>query len=993
MKNYLIKRVMLFLLLLIGAGTIQAQIKNIPDALKRRLEGKTKLADIMIQVEDYYDHEGLADKRKYNEEESGYQHWKRWEWWMKSHLDGNGNFIRNINKANIDAILTTDARWSNSLQTARSANMQPATALSRELSASNLTGTNRPANIESAYGAWSFVGSTDDGSGTAEFKGLGRIDRIAFHPTNANVIYVGTPTGQLWKTTNGGSTWAVVTDAIGNPGVSGIAVSPTNGNVVYILTGDGDSHSAGNLVFDFGSSSECTGVFKTTDGGTTWTKTGDLYTGANDFAGRHLAISSSNGNLLLAATNQGIYRTDDGGITWDQVKTGGHWDVKFKPGNDSIVYASSGNQLFYSIHGGLAGTWVTATTDFSTSASTRINLAICETSSSYVYALCNNASTGSFVGIFRSSNSGVSYTRRCNTPNILGKLEDGSDGGDQSGYDLCIAVKPSNVSFVATGGLNVWTSNGSNGASSMIWSTKYKESYAGAANKYIHPDIHAVEYNPINDDLFAASDGGLYKSTDDGVSWTNITNGIATSQFYGMAMADTDGNGEADGISLLAGAQDNGMKHRSTFGGSVFEHVLCCDGYGAAIKGDNPDVLYMNINDYFAKSIDGGATTFGLVDPCTFFSPVAIDYTNPDTVYLGGSSTRRSYNGFSTINATIGTNTSRVITTCPSNTARIYGSSGSNVIRSDDRASTWTTKSGNTGWPSGTFTVNDIDPYPTNSLEVYVSLGGYSNGNKVMRSTNGGDDWTNWSGSLPNVPTYGLAVATEGVYIGTEIGVFFRAYSMTDWVPFYNDMPRIPVTELKVNANGLVYASTFGRGVWLSDRRSPCSQFITVSGVKNGTFYYQASVGVNTTLTSPGSSSTEIFAHAGDSVVLKPGFEVKTGAFFKGYIAPCNNGGIPTARTAASREAEINIPHLNEIKPKVKLPEIASNYFKLADGNIEISIHEKGVVSMQINNNGNWEPFYPEDIFYPGFYSLPQPESNSTNFRILLNGAEINELK
>jgi hypothetical protein len=721
---------------------------------------------------------------------------------------------------------------------------------------------------------------------------------------------------------------------------------------------------------------------------------GDLYTGG-EYEGHRLTVSPTNGNYLMATTSQGIYRTIDGGVSWIQVKTGEHWDVKFKPTTDSVVYATSGSALFYSTQGGRSGTWITATTDFSVASAGRIDIAVSPANANYVYAICGVVpASGQFTGIFRSTNSGVSYTRRTNTPNILGSEENGSGTGDQSAYDLGITVKPTDAEYIATCALNVWVSNGSNGGSSMIWSTKYREGYAGAANKYIHPDVHAVAYNPLNNNLYAASDGGFYRSTDDGLSWTNITTGMSTGQYYGMSMRDADADGDGDGVGFLAGAQDNGMKHRTNAGSTVFNHVICCDGYGVAIPAKDPNILYMNINSSFYKSTNGGTSAtfrFGV----TFYSPIVCDYTQSDTVYIGGTSTRRSYDGFATAaNLTIATSTRRVLTACPNNQARLYGSAGTNIVRSDDRIATWTTKSGTAGWPAGTFTINDIEVYPTNSSEVYASFGGYSAGNKVMRSTNGGDSWTNWSGSLPNVPAYGLAVAPEGVYVGTEFGVFFRSYTMTDWVPFYNGMPRTPVTELAVNDNGLIYASTFGRGIWLGNRRSACTSLLTIAGNKTGSYYYEAANGVNATITTAGTNGDEIFAQAGDSVVMRPGFEIKAGSYFKAYIAPCSNGGIPVASRPGGNEAEmILVPRINEMKPGTKQPASAASYFSIVDGKIEFNITTKGKIEMLgKQQDGSWKKFYPEQDIYPGFYSLPAPNAFTGEVKLKFNKSDLPKL-
>jgi hypothetical protein len=1002
MKKVIFKTAGSFLLLFFVPLIIHAQ-KFVPAELQRELRGKTKLADIMQVVDRYYTEDDRRNETTGDEDEGGaYQHWKRWEWWMSSHLDANGNFVKNINRFNYDALTAEDRKWGAAINRAiqnsqdRNAGL---TAVQREQQGTNRAagggGGEEPPNA--AFGDWVFLGPTGDGAGPGDIKGTGRLDRIAFHPTDPNTIYTGAPSGNLWKTTTAGASWFSVTDGLTAPGVGGIAISPTNGNLIYLLSGDGDSYQPGYLVNDYGSSRASIGVFKSADGGTTWTLTGPLYTGAGDYEGHRLTISGTNGNYLFAATSQGVYRTTNGGSSWVQVTTGEYWDVKFKPGSDSVLYATTGTGIFYSTAGGRSGTWIAATTDFSVAAAGRIELAVSPNNPSYVYALgAATPASGQFTGIFRSTNSGVSYTRRCNTPNILGSEENGLDGSNQGTYDLGITVKPTDAEFVATCGLNVWVSSASNGASAMTWSTKYRESYAGAANKYIHPDVHSVTYNPLNNNLFATSDGGIYRSTDDGLSWTNITNGICTSQLYGLSMRDSDGDGDGDGVGFLTGAQDNGMKHRTDAGPTLFDHVICCDGYGTAIPRKDANILYMNINSNFYKSTDGGATAvfrFGV----TFFSPIVCDYTQSDTVYIGGASTRRSYDGFATAaNLTIATNTRRVLTACPSLQTRLYGSAGTNVVRSDDRIATWTTKSGTAGWPVGTFTINDIEVYPTNSLEVYTCFGGYSDGNKVMRSTTGGDSWTNWSGSLPNVPCYGLAVATEGVYVGTEFGVYFRSYTMTDWVPFYNGMPRTPVTEIAVNNNGLLYASTFGRGTWLASRRSACTSLLTISGSRAGQFYYEAANGVNSTITTSGTDGDQIFAQAGDTVVMRPGFEIKSGSYFKAYIAPCSNGGIPVANRQAGNENASNlilVPRMNEVKPGTKAPLSSGNYFTINDGKIEFNLTAKGKLEMLgRQTDGSWKTFYPAESVYPGFYYIDAPNAFTGEVKLVFNKTDMKRL-
>ena len=982
MKHIIIKSLCFLALYLLSGNMSFAQVKNIPAPLQARIAGKTTLKTIMAEVDDYYESDSATINTLEENKETDYGHWKRWEWWMSSHLDGNGEFVEDYNKKNRAALNEVDLKYGSAIKK----DNENKVASKKQIISEERGGM--ASREQSSFGQWSNIGPTaDEAGGSGDFKGLGRFDRIAFHPSNQNIIYIGTPSGQMFKTTNAGGSWFSVTDALGNSGIGGIAVSPTNGNVVYVLTGSGDG---GGLVSQYGSSPSSDGVYKSTDGGVSWSKTGDLYTGSSTFIGRRLTVSGSSGNILIAATNQGLYRTENGGTSWEQVRTGSHWDVKYKPGDDNIVYATTSNNILYSNSSGDLSTWSTATTDFSISGSVRINLAVAPSNPARVYAICGNASTGSFTGLFRSTNSGQDYERRTNTPNILGSEQDGSDNTDQSDYDLGITVLPTNSNRIATCGLTVWTST--DGGSNMTWSTKFKEGYAGAANKYIHPDIHDVQYNPLNNNLYAASDGGIYVSTDEGVSWSDLNNGLATSQFFGMAMRDIDGNGEADGIGLLAGAQDNGIKFRTFSGGSTYRHAVCCDGYGTAIAPDNADLLYFNVNTSFYKSTDAGMTRsrpFPNNTEFSFFSPIAIDYNYSDTVYIGGTSTRRTYDGFSNIPAvtTIGTSTRRVLSTCPSNSSRLYASSGNNVIFSSDRASTWDTQSGNPGWPAGTFTINDIEASPTNSNTVYVSLGGYSDGNKVMRSTNRGDNWTNWSAGLPNVPTYGLSVSSEGVYIGTEIGVFFRATSMTDWVPYYNGMPRIAVTEMFVNENGLIYAATFGRGVWLSQRRTDCDNSLLVSGVKNGLYYYEAGQNVSATMTSPGSIGNEVYMQAGDEVTLSEGFEVEAGAFFRGYISPCSNGGLPTGKTAEKIIAYV--PNVEEVKYKLSQQKPQNDYAKIEGNFLEVNLNAKASLSFFAKENGTWKAFYPEEEFVEGTYRLPLPQLATEGYKVTANGTDL----
>ncbi len=979
-----------FLFMMILAGLSVSAQRKFPPELERRLQGKSKVVDIMQEVNQYYDFgkANITSENGLEEEWEGndYQWWKKWEYWAMRRLNPDGT-LGDHRARNFVAQNEVNAKFGNILKTAeenfRNNSQRPV--------------ENAPNNPNLSYGGWLEAGPTDGGaivgSGTnIDIVGLARMDRISFHPTNANIMYTGSPSGSAYKTVDGGTTWNEI--GRGLPlGVACLKVAPSNGNVIYVFTGDGDSHRSTTFVFNYDVSPISDGLFKSTDGGTSWTRCTDMYTGANVLVGHNITISQSNSNYLLVATDQGLYRTTDGGNTWTQVRTGDINDVVFRPYDDSTVYSCTATTISYSTGGGRTGTWVSSTlTPAPAITSQRIELAVrnnnLSAASSFVYALLSGASTGSFSGIYLSTDMGVTYNRQSNTPNILGQNTAGSDGNIQARYNLGICVKPTDAGTIATGGLCVWRSNGSNNGTSMVYSTIYREGF-GAASEYIHPDVHDVQYNPVNNYLYACTDGGVYRSINDGVSWTNLSTGLIGTQFYHIGMRDSDGDGEVDGTEMIGGAQDNGVKYRTT--GGIWRHILCCDGYSGVIKGSTPGYGLMTFNGGIYRTPDGGVNMFS-EGGATIFSPVAIDYDNDDTMYVASSSLLRSYDGGQTY-TTLGTNVNNIIVTCPSNNARLYGGSNAktDIRRSDDRGTTWKTKSGNPGWPAGSPTVTDCKPWPSNSLEIYASFGGYNAGVKVYRSFDGGDTWTNYSGGLPNIPVHSLGIATEGVYAGTEIGVFFRADGATDWTPFYTGMPTALVTDLWPAENGLVYAGTFGHGAWFANRYSACSSVISVTGTLDGKYYYEAGTTANVTALSNGGAGTEIFVKSNGTVELLPGFEIKSGTFFKGWIGPCSTGGIPSTTPGQS---SIMVPHLTEIEPKFMQPSVNDNYFRIHNGIIEFNIIKSGKLTMQmLDSNGKWLPFYPEKGITPGLYAIAQPSEKISEIRLLLNNLPIQNLK
>jgi hypothetical protein len=235
-----------------------------------------------------------------------------------------------------------------------------------------------------------------------------------------------------------------------------------------------------------------------------------------------------------------------------------------------------------------------------------------------------------------------------------------------------------------------------------------------------------------------------------------------------------------------------------------------------------------------------------------------------------------------------------------SNTSRIYASSGSTINRSDDAAATWVNVSA--GLPGYVITFIAVDP--GNSLNVFVTLGGYNPGQKVYESTDGGVNWTNISGSLPNIPVNCIAyentssAPADALYIGNDVGVFYRDDNHTDWIPFRNGLPTVPVFDIEINElSGVLTVGTFGRGLWRSALFSTCAGNLGLD-VSNdpsnpnytGYQFYEASNSITSSRIITGGVGTDVQYKADNYVKLTTGFHAKQHNLFQAKLGPCNTG-------------------------------------------------------------------------------------------------------
>ncbi|MFU8844628.1 MAG: WD40/YVTN/BNR-like repeat-containing protein [Bacteroidales bacterium] len=821
----------------------------------KNLSPGVTLAEISEKAEAYF-----ADRDQGRG--SGYKQWKRWEYKMQNRLLPDGT-IPNVEAMNLSAY---NELVSSGMQTAGD-------------------------DPESAFGYWSFSGPTSYILGAGWNGGIGRVNCIAFHPTNANIIYIGLPAGGMWRTTNGGTSWTCLTDGMPSIGVSGIAVHHTNPYIIYILTGDGDA-----------SDTQSIGVLKTTDGGVTWYPTG-LSWNVTDFnRGFKLRMHPDNPNILFAATTTGIFKTTNGGTTWtNPITSGTIWDIQFKPGDPTIMYATrryltNAGQFWRSTNSG--DTWTQVTSGVPTNAS-RMEIGVTPANVSRVYLLAGPATTvGNFVGVFLSTNSGTSFSTQSTSPNLLGYDENGNDNAHQTTFDLAIAVSRTNSAHVMTGGINIWTSTNSG----VNWTIRSHWFEKDNTIGYTHADIHFLAINPLNNYLYAASDGGIFRTTNFGQSWTDLTTGIGATMWY--RIAGTQSNTDL----IIGGTQDNGSN--KWIGGTAMLHMRGADGMDCMIDHSNSNILYTSRqNGGLEKSTNGGSS-FTTLKPAgstgSWVTPYVMNPGNSSIIYAGyNNGIYKSTNGGSSWTNTGGDGRSAMAHGV-NNTSRVYAAAGTTFRMTNNAASSWTVY-------TAPGSVTGIAVNPAYSNVVFITVEGYTAGQKVYRSTDAGANWTNISGNLPNVPVNCIVYqvgTNDGIYIGTDIGVFYRNSDLGKWVPFMNGLPTVPVFDLYIYPNNnLIRAGTYGRGLWSSDLWSACpfSYNLTQGNDPSNPSYtgyqlYEATNSVTSSRIITGGIGTDVTYRSGGSVTLTTGFHAKAGNKFQAVLGPCYTGMVDSAITNEETE-------------------------------------------------------------------------------------------
>lgn len=631
--------------------------------------------------------------------------------------------------------------------------------------------------------------------------GIGRVNFIYEEPGNPNTIYVGTPAGGLWRSEDAGQSWTPLTDHLPSMGVSGIAVDPANPEIIYIATGDRDANDYNGV-----------GVLKSTDYGSTWQTTGMAWNISDGVKSNWMIMDPTDSQTLYLATNDGLFKTEDGAGSWFKIHNSNIREVALHPTNPEIVYAVS-SRLYRSSDGGLTFQTITEGLPFS-SLVNRMSLAVSAASPDIVYILAGDNNDSGLHGLYRSTDAGLSFSLRTSSPNILGYSNDGSGGGGQSWYDLALAASQTNPGRIFTGGINVWRSNNGGTSFSPVSHWVYPSS-----NGYTHADIHFLRY--YGNRLYCGSDGGIFRSDDNGGSWEDISAGIGNTQLYRMDFS------EQDPYNILVGTQDNGT---NILRDSTFFHVLGGDGNGAAVNNDNPDVMYASYPyGSIEISTNGGASFQGITQDIEedglWVTPYILDPSDQSVLYAGYQSIWRytQSDGWEIV-GDFGGESFRTLAVAPSENNYIYGSKSSTIYRTSDGGANWDILNGNI--PN--LNITEIAVNPENPQHIIATCSGYSQGNKVFESFDAGDNFNNISYNLPNIPANCVTFENGnegGIYVGTDAGIFYTNNNLANWVDFMENLPKTSVRQLKISESiGKLRAGTYGRGIWESDLYTPSNE-------------------------------------------------------------------------------------------------------------------------------------------------------------------------
>jgi len=650
----------------------------------------------------------------------------------------------------------------------------------------------------------------------------GRISAIVCSPTDANKFFVAGADGGIWRTTNGGATWTPLTDFMPTMAMGALAMDPWDEDVIYAGTGEANfaNHSRYGL-----------GLYKTLDGGNTW-----IHLAESAFAGRcfsrilidptnpqvlYASITTAGGFPALAAARGhpqasgpvGVFKSNDGGESWTQL-TGGlpslsATDIAIDPLNPQTLYAAIGhifgstsNGIYKSVNGG--GNWTKLVGGLPTSSVGRITLAPSPSSPTVIYAVVTYAagadgSGASTMNVYKTTNGGTSWSAT-------------NPGNFQASYGWYLStaiVHPTNSNTVFVGGLDLLKTT--NGGTNWSYVTPP------------HVDMHALAWD-ASGQLLCGNDGGVHRTANLGTSWTSHNVGLGCIQFYaGLSTSPANAN------YLYGGTQDNGSNWRGT-DTLAWSQMLGGDGGCTGVRPANSNYVYaewqgtgnLYRSTNYGSSMNAIGSGISSSDRNCFLPPFVINPASDAQMLYGTHRIYYSGNAGSSWTArsgdlSTGSGAIRCLVLAPSQPQTVYAvTNDGNVQVSTNFGTSWTlVRTGVPGWPRITRQIA-VDPTDDQRAVLTVS---YFGTDQLLLTTDRGASWTPIDGDLPDVPVNTAAIehrqCQDVIYAGTDVGVYMTVNGGVNWRRLGANLPHAAVIDLVLDVprNRLI-AGTQGRGAW-----------------------------------------------------------------------------------------------------------------------------------------------------------------------------------
>lgn len=685
----------------------------------------------------------------------------------------------------------------------------------------------------------------------------GRVSDLAVHPEDQSTWYVAVGSGNLWKTTNSGTTWTPIFDDQGSYSIGCITLDPGNPEVVWVGTGE----NVGGRHVGYGD-----GVYRSRDGGKSWEHLGLEDTQHIGMIVVHpddpdTVFVAAEGPLWSSGGQRGLFKTTDGGQSWEKILGEGEYtgvnQLHLDPRDPDTMYAVTqqryrnvaalidggpGSGIHKSTDGGR--TWRELTSGLPGDDKGRIGMAVSPIDPDIVYATVELAHREG--GFYRSDDRGESWT----------KGADYISGGTGPHYYQEIYASPHQLDRVYQ--MDVRAHVTEDGGKTF---TQVPETHK-------HSDNHALAFNPDDPEyLLMGSDGGLYESWDLGQTWKYAAN-LPVTQFYKVSV-DYD----TPFYNVVGGTQDNatqlGPSRTDNIHGirnSDWEITVFGDGHQPAIDPTNPDIVYSQWQQGNLVRHDRKTGEIVYIQPqpgpdeeterFNWDAPILISPHDPQTLFfasqrmwrsddrgdswtpISGDLTRGldrltlpmmgrvwSFDAVWDLYAMSKYGTIANISQSPIDEDLLYAGSDDGLIHvSEDGGRSWRRSGELPGVPGQAF-VNDIKADLHDPDTVYACLDHHKGGDftpYVIKSTDRGRTWSSISADLPERHIVWRLVQDHVdpglLFVGTEFGVFFTVNAGQEWVKLEGGMPNIPVRDLAIQTreNDLVCA-TFGRGFYILD--------------------------------------------------------------------------------------------------------------------------------------------------------------------------------